>query len=150
MPPQPLPLNPYNPNTEASLYDAFNQCILMEADAGNNAHRQMLARCLGYLILQLPQEAKGIVANEIVVCYADFEKMAVLAQLYIDHLIRLCESFNHQHASSSLIHFQSDKTKDLPLPRLSIRVALRLRCTALFLVKRWNQRLGIIKLPKDR
>ena len=122
----------------------------MEAGAGNNADRQMLARCLGYLILQLPQEAKGVVAGEIVTCYADFEKMADLAQFYIDHLIRLCESFNHQHANSSLIHFQSDKTNDLPLPRLSIRVALRLRCTALFLVKRWNQRLGIIKLPKDQ
>ena len=105
MPPQPLPHNPHNPNTEASLYDAFNQCILMEAGAGNNADRQMLARCLGYLILQLPQEAKGVVADEIVTCYADFEKMADLAQFYIDHLIRLCESFNHQHANSSLIHF---------------------------------------------
>ena len=152
MPPQPLPLNPYNPNTEAPLYDAFNLCILMEADAGHNgnAHRQMFARCLGYLMLQLPQKAKEIVANEIVVCYADFEKMAYLAQMYIDHLIRLCESSNHQHANSSLIHFQSDKTKDLPLLHLSIRVALRLICTALFLVKRWNQHLGTIKLPKDR
>ena len=64
----------------------------MEADAGNNgnAHRQMLARCQGYLMLELPQEAKKIVANETIVCYADFEKMADLAQMYIDHLIRLC------------------------------------------------------------
>ena len=89
MAPQPLPLNSHNPNTEALLYDAFNQCVLMEADASNNgnAHRQMFARCLGYLILQLPQEAKGIVANEIVVCYADFDKIVDLAQIYIDHLI---------------------------------------------------------------
>ena len=100
MPPQPLPLNPYNPNTEAPLYGAFNQCNLMEADAGNDGNAQMLARYLGFLMLKLPHEAKEIVSHEIDVCYADFEKMADLAQMYIvNHLIRLCESY--------LLRFQS-------------------------------------------
>jgi hypothetical protein len=106
--PQPLPLNPYNHITEAPLHDAFGQCILMQADAGNDGNALMLARCLGFLMLELPQNAKEIVANEIVLCYADFEKMADLAHIYINHLLRLCESyfaFNHQHANSSLIHF---------------------------------------------
>ena len=74
----------------------------MEADAGNDGNAQMLARCLGFLMLELSHEASEIVANEIVVCYTDFEKMADLAQMYINHLIRLCGSyfaFNHQHAS---------------------------------------------------
>jgi len=50
----------------------------------------MLARCLGYLMLELPgSEARGFVANEVVACEANFDKMATLSQLYIDHLIRL-------------------------------------------------------------
>ena len=110
--PQPLPLNPYNPNTQALLHDAFDQCMQMEANAlaGNDGKAQMLARCLGFLILELPHGASEIVAHEVVGCFAEFEKMAELAQIYIDHLIRLCESyfsFNHQleHANSGLIHF---------------------------------------------
>ena len=108
MPPQPLPLNQYDPNTQAFLHDAYNQCILMEANAGNDENTQMLARCLGFLMRELPPEASELVANEIVGCYADLKKMADLAQLYINHLIRLCESYfasSHQHANSSLIHF---------------------------------------------
>jgi hypothetical protein len=91
-PPQSLPLNPYDPNTEAFLHDAFSQCMQMEADAGNDGYAQMLARCLGFLMLELPHEASEIVANEILACYANFEKMADLAQMYINHLIRLCKS----------------------------------------------------------
>ena len=106
---QPLPLNPYNPNTQPSLHDAFDQCRQMEANAlaGNDGEAQMLARCLGFLIQELPDDTGEIVAHEVIDCYANFEKMAELARLYIDHLIRLCESFvfNHQHANSSLIHF---------------------------------------------
>jgi hypothetical protein len=78
------------------------------AHAGNDGKAQMLVRCLGFLMLELPHEARETVANKVVGCSADFEKMAELAQMYIDHLIRLCESyfaFNHQHAISSLIHF---------------------------------------------
>ena len=80
----------------------------MEADAGNDAKALMLARCLGFLMLELPHEPSEVVANEIIACNASFEKMAELAELYINHLIRLCESyfaFNQQHARSSLIHF---------------------------------------------
>ena len=108
MPPQPLPLNQYDPNTQAFLHDAYNQCILMEAHADNDENTKMLACCLGFLMRELPHKASELVANEIVGCYADFAKMADLAQLYINHLIRLCESYfasNHQHANSSLIHF---------------------------------------------
>jgi hypothetical protein len=80
--------------------------MMMEADAGNNdVEAQMLARCLGYLITELPREASESVANEVVGCNADFVKMADLAHLYINHLIRLCESYLNQHANSSLIHF---------------------------------------------
>ena len=104
--PQPLPVNPYHPYKEALLHDAYNQCVMMETNAADE-ETLMLARCLGYLMLELPGEANGTVANEVVACNANFEEMATLSHLYIDHLIRLCESclaFNHQHANSSLIH----------------------------------------------
>jgi hypothetical protein len=97
-PPQPLPANPYNPNKEVPLHDAYSQCVMMETNAGDE-EALMLARCLGYLMLELPGEANKVLANEVVACNANFELMATLSQLYIDHLIRLCEScfaFNHQ------------------------------------------------------
>ena len=147
--PQPLPANPYDPNAQAPLYEGYAQCAMMETEAGGNGKNLMLARCLGYLILELPHDAGELVAFEVLDCSADFCKMKTLSHLYIDHLIRLCESsfvFNHY---SSLIHFQSDKTKEKPLHRPTIRVALRLSCTAVFLVKRWIRRPGVIMLPKD-
>ena len=87
---------------------------MMEAEAGNDVEAQMLARCLGYLITELPREAGESVANEVnevVGCNSDFQKMADLAHLYINYLIRLCESyyfaFNNQHhdVNSILINF---------------------------------------------
>ena len=82
----------------------------MEAKAGNDVEAQMLARCLGYLITELPREAGESVANEVnevVGCNSDFENMADLAHFFINYLIRLCESYfalNHQHVNSILIH----------------------------------------------
>jgi hypothetical protein len=105
LPPQPLPANPYNPNKEAPLHDAYNQCVMMETNLNaGDEEALMLARCLGYLMLELPGEANGTVANEVVSCNANFEEMATLSHLYIDHLIRPCEScfafnLNHQHAN---------------------------------------------------
>jgi hypothetical protein len=103
--PQPLPVNPYDPNTEAPLYEGYTQCVMMETDAGGNGKKLMLARCLGYLILELPHDAGELVAIEIVACNANFYDMANLAHLYIDHLIRLCEFCFAVNHHSSLIHF---------------------------------------------
>jgi hypothetical protein len=109
--PQPLPVNPYNAITQISLHEAYRQCVMMETEAGGNGETLMLARCLGYLILELPGESNQVVAHEVVACNADFQEMAKLSHLYIDHLIRLCKScfsFNHH---SSLIHFLVRQTK---------------------------------------
>ncbi|KXN92720.1 hypothetical protein AN958_05741 [Leucoagaricus sp. SymC.cos] len=89
---QPLPPNAYDPSTQAPFRDTYEQCLMMEAAAGADKVALVLAHCLGYLIRELPAEANGVVANEVVACNADFEKMKSLSQLYIDHLIRLCES----------------------------------------------------------
>jgi len=89
--PLPLPQNPYNFNTEPAFSDAFSQCIQMETDANVNGNEQrlILARCLGFLMQELPQEASELVANEIVACLANFDQMSDLALFYINHLIRL-------------------------------------------------------------
>jgi hypothetical protein len=80
----------------------------MESELAGDREALILSRCLGYLILELPREASEMVASEVVGCNASFEEMATLSRFYIDHLIRLCESYfgvNYQHANSSLIHF---------------------------------------------
>ena len=95
MPPRPLPNNPYNLKTHPHLHEAFSQCLEMST-AGNDETRHMLACCLGYLIIEfsrISDEARDIVAHEVVACKANFEMMAELANIYIDHLIRLCESY---------------------------------------------------------
>ena len=48
--PQPLPVNAFDLNREARLYEGYTQCVMMETDAGGNRETLMLARCLGYLI----------------------------------------------------------------------------------------------------
>jgi hypothetical protein len=78
--PQPLPVNTFDPNTEAPLYEGYTQCVMMETDAGGNRETLILARCLGYLILELPHDAGELVANEVVACNANFYDMATLAQ----------------------------------------------------------------------
>ncbi|KAF8198544.1 hypothetical protein BJ912DRAFT_922485 [Pholiota molesta] len=89
--PQPLPANIYTRDTRAPLHAAYEQCLRMEADGGadSDTDTQMLARCLGYLILELPNEASGVVAQEIMDCGADVGEMKALARLYINNLIRL-------------------------------------------------------------
>ncbi|KAF8880118.1 hypothetical protein CPB84DRAFT_1735519 [Gymnopilus junonius] len=61
----------------------------MEASAGADQEALSLARCLGYLIRELPSRAKVIVADEVLACNADDEGMKDLSQFYINHLIRV-------------------------------------------------------------
>ena len=98
--PQPLPLNTYDLATEVAVHDAYEQCLMMEASAGTDTDH-MLARCLGYFIRELPNEAKELLVQDIVECAADCDKMKSLSWLYISHLIRLCEPFFMLNDSSA-------------------------------------------------
>lgn len=62
---QPLPPNAYDLSTQAPFHDAYEQCLMMETAAGSDKVALVLAHCLGYLILELPAEANGVVANEV-------------------------------------------------------------------------------------
>lgn len=91
---QPLPGNPYDPN-DTQIYEAYEQCLLSEAEANaeNDWKGLMYARCLGYLISEAPDHnSRNVIVNEILGCEADSARMDALAKLYIDHVVRLCES----------------------------------------------------------
>jgi hypothetical protein len=91
---QPLPPNPYDQLTDMPSFNSYRQCLLheMEASATNNELRLIYARCLGYLISEAPTaNARDVIGHEITECKADPEKMDKLADLYINHLLRLCE-----------------------------------------------------------
>ena len=50
------------------------------------------ARLLGFLILEAPTvNSRFHIAQEILQCNSDGEQMDLLAQFYMDHLLRLCE-----------------------------------------------------------
>lgn len=87
-----LPPNPYNQVDNASCYDAYNECLRSENEAGADEKCLMYAPCLGYLILEAPNpNAQVIIAAEILQCMADHDLMARLAEFYINHLFCLCE-----------------------------------------------------------
>jgi len=53
----------------------------------------MFARCLGYLVLEAPTSAcRDMISDEILECKGNRDDMEALARLYINHLLRLCES----------------------------------------------------------
>jgi len=61
----------------------------------------MYARCLGFLIIEAPDDdARDYISHEIMQCEGNGDRMNELAQLYINHLFRLCESlfliFSHR------------------------------------------------------
>lgn len=93
---QPLPTNTYDPSnsSQATFYCAYEQCLAMENATDANELDLIHARCLGYLILELPHAASLVVAKEVVSCHSDFGKMSELCEMYINHLFRPCESFS--------------------------------------------------------
>jgi hypothetical protein len=53
----------------------------------------MYVRCLGYLLTEVPvARGRHMVANDILFCNSNKKAMDRLAQLYINHVIRLCEA----------------------------------------------------------
>jgi hypothetical protein len=115
---QPLPRNPFRPQDAQDLHDAYDQCLASESEAGSE-QELAYARCLGYFLTELPTaRGKHMVAEDIVLCQGDKEAMDRLAQLYIKHVIRLCESTfaNSIYITFNDVRVQSDRTKDKPPP----------------------------------
>jgi hypothetical protein len=145
---QPLPQNPLQLQKHPVLQDAYTQCLLSERGA-HSAQELMYARCLGYFLLEMPgPNARHMVADEIFLCECDKGKMEQLAQLYINHVIRLCESTSPSlDAHYSLdVRVQSERTKDqLQHPRITPLGHLFLRITVFSTPPRLRRRREIIE-----
>ena len=91
----PLPSNLYEGGT--LLHVAYQKCLDLEAAAReirqSGIPPPVCARVLGQLMLQAPtDEGRANVANEISSCENN-KALFELAQLYVNHFIRCCESF---------------------------------------------------------
>lgn len=94
--PHPLPSNPYNTCQQGTLHAAYKRCVSLQ-----NSHSEVVqagrlsvlicARLLGYMILEAPtDEGRAEFVSEIVRCVND-EDLQKLAELYKNHLLRLCK-----------------------------------------------------------
>jgi hypothetical protein len=72
----------------------------------------MYARCLGYLVIEADNDARSHLSHEILGCAGDRDRINSLAEFYINHLFRLCESFlEFLVTASSFIFLLVRKTK---------------------------------------
>ena len=94
-PNQPLPPNTFQSVNEPALHDAYEYCLDNESqiEAGGDTTALAHARCLGYLLRELPTEGQNVVAHEILGCVLRGSDMNELGKFYVDHLIRLCMPF---------------------------------------------------------
>ncbi|KAK0451949.1 hypothetical protein EV421DRAFT_1703360 [Armillaria borealis] len=89
----PLPHNPYAAlvaEPQSLWHQAYNQCLLFE-QGFIGTEKAILARTLGYLILKAPSDSgRSVVSREILsVPQGAYDKLAELAEYWIDRLIRL-------------------------------------------------------------
>jgi hypothetical protein len=91
---QPLPPNPFHPENDVALHDAYQRCFDNEKEAtstlpGTTTTALIYARFLGYLLLELPtNEGRRVLGHEILECVSD--NLDIWGKRYVDHLIRLC------------------------------------------------------------
>lgn len=110
---QPLPLNPFDQNNEGCLHSAYNCCLKMEYEHLHcNDIFVIHARCLGYLITELPPKGRKAVSEEILVCSNKEEELRKLSEYYINTLIRICEPPLHLTISSAVSPFQSRRIRE--------------------------------------
>jgi len=89
---RPLLPNPYHQLDQVNYHEAYNHCLQCEAEAGTTVTQLMFPCCLGYLILEAPTSAgRDMISDDILECKGNRDDMEALAQLYINHLLRLCE-----------------------------------------------------------
>ncbi|KIM43725.1 hypothetical protein M413DRAFT_387497 [Hebeloma cylindrosporum] len=100
---QPLPPNPYSAVTNLEWHNAYSCCLDFQNETTSVAQITR-ARVLGYLIIEAPiQEGRTYVCDEILRCNGNSDKLWELADLYITHLIRLCESTKLEYLNASYL-----------------------------------------------
>lgn len=107
--PTPLKPNPYNLTTQFVLCSAYSKCLNLEPrheQVQNIVRLPVLvcARFLGYMLLEAPTDGgREDFAWEIGRCSGD-DAMQEQAQLYSDHLLRICKSEIHIYVCCPLSH----------------------------------------------
>ena len=140
---QPLLPNPYHQLDQVNYHEAYNHCLQCEAEAGTGVTRLMFARCLGYLILEAPTSTgRDMISDEILECNGNRDDMEALARLYINHLLRLCESIA-LYSFAYFISCQSGKIKGRLLSQLHILAAHSSMITGMSSLPRWSLRQRI-------
>jgi hypothetical protein len=101
-----LPRMPPFPPSEFNLQSGYNICLQFEKDVYSKSSKftskfddlkftppaLVCARILGYLIIHAPSVAgRYLVANEVISCNYDVERLAALGRMYYLHYIRVCE-----------------------------------------------------------
>ena len=120
---RPLPANPYHQLDQVNYHEAYNCCLQSEAEAGATVTHLMFACCLGYLILEVPTSAgQDMILDKILECKGNRNDIEALAQLYIHHLLCLCESIV-LYSFVYLIFYQSGKIQAQLLSQMHILAA---------------------------
>ena len=102
-------VNPYKETAQFVIRCAYDRCLDLETrhmEVPKHGRLDVLvcARMLGYMLLEAPtEEGRMDFASEVVRCGHDGDKaLQSLAELYKDHLFRVCKSPTYMCASLSL------------------------------------------------
>lgn len=101
--------NPYMETTQFIIRCAYDRCLDLEkrhAEVPKHGRLDVLvcARMLGYVLLEAPtEEGRMEFASEVIRCSHDGDKeLQSLAELYKDHLLRVCKSPTYKRVCSAL------------------------------------------------
>jgi hypothetical protein len=102
--------NPYKETTQLVIRCAYNRCLDLEkrhVEVPRHGRLDVLicARMLGYLLLEAPtEEGRMDFASEVVSCCNDgYKELQSLAELYKDHLLRVCKSPTYMRGCTILL-----------------------------------------------
>lgn len=97
--PSPLTL-PENPFPPSAFHDAYNQCLILEAEASASRAASVegcpppviCARLLGHLLRLAPAGNPRGLQREIALAHSDHPTLMLLAAAYLQNFIRTCKS----------------------------------------------------------
>jgi len=118
---QPLPPNTFHPDNETSSYDAYELCLENESriDARDTT-KLVHARCLGYLLRELPTDGRKVVAHEILECVRLFLTAGLVTVKRYARLIT-CTRYTTINPLITLTEFRLPSLghTSCPLPRIA-------------------------------
>ena len=155
--PQPLPPNPYNTGQQAVLHAAYKRCVILQnshSEVGQRGRLSVLicARLLGYMILEAPtDEGRTEFVSEIVRCVDDMD-LQKLAEVYKNHLLRLCKLLSSWLCPLLTINLspQFAESRAIPQRLVAIHRPPLLMHKQLASVYYWRQLPEAMSWPRNR